>query len=853
MYRKILIIISLLFFPGLVFSATMPANVPLGSINSGLMGPSRIAVNTAGWIYVTDPLKHRVDIYANNGQLIYVIKDIKDPLGIVCDGSGKVMIGDRHDADVKVYDRTGVYRYSIGGAELGVPIDLDTGPDGTLYVVDSKNSVVHTYDSATGKHTGSFGSGYLVKPVSIAVDTSASEIYIAQRGTINVFDMNGNYLRGINGGGGWFSSGNNPAPQGMFVDAGRLYVAESYYGAIAVYDNTGTFLGYIGDFGKGAGELRVPLDVTIDANSRMLVADYNNSRIEMYGLDNKYTQCNISPSVINLSVYENGNPVTENITISSTPAMNFTVTSDVPWLTVSPGSGVTDSTVLMTLNPSTMTEGNYTGRIKVTSGSGTESMAVVNVNVLKDYSMTVSPLTLNLTYQKGSDTEPSGIININTGGGNFSWSAASSEGWIKLDRTSGDTADGSYITVTADIEARETGTYNGTVTIDAGPGVTGSPAIVDVNLKIVKAGGIAVQTNLTAASYTIGGPATYTGTGMSRRFEDVPQGRYRIVFDHVKNYKTPSARIFYVRSGREVVVEGIYDNKASINSVAAVSGGNTADMASIVDIASNTASQFGITANNGAEIATGDYDGDGVDEIAVSDMDHTIKIYKADGTVTGQVVFEGAIRSISSADINGDGVDDIVVGMDSHKRRIIEYIYLVNGAPVRSKRVLKAGGSGDFSIACGDFNGDGRPDIAVADINSIKLYNMAGKKARKITTIPTGGVIVPQLAAGDLDDDGRYEIIVSDENAAGDNIVSILNADGSAYLPSIVNPFGDLGYTGISSVSAGDTDGDGRDEIILGAPQGDEIRIYETDGSFTGTTLNGKVGNSGVRVSGGVF
>ena len=281
--------------------------------------------------------------------------------------------------------------------------------------------------------------------------------------------------------------------------------------------------------------------------------------------------------------------------------------------------------------------------------------------------------------------------------------------------------------------------------------------------------------------------------------------------------------------------------------MAAVSAGSTADSVKLFDISGNPGNPFVIPVGN-AEIVSGDFDGDGTDEIAVLSNGHSLKIYEADGTEVASMEFGGTVKDITSADMNGDGFDDVVVIVGSSRRTVVGHVYLDSGMLREGRNALKIKGNGDRSIAAGDFNGDGITDIAVADNGTIEVYDLSGKKARKILSTAHQSAVVPDIAAGDLDDNGIYEIIESGKDASDAGYIRILNVDGSDYLEQI----GSTGFTGVSNVSAGDEDGDGMDEIIAGAPSGDEVRVYKADGTVT-KTINAGTGPDGVKAVFGGF
>jgi len=193
-------------------------------------------------------------------------------------------------------------------------------------------------------------------------------------------------------------------------------------------------------------------------------------------------------------------------------------------------------------------------------------------------------------------------------------------------------------------------------------------------------------------------------------------------------------------------------------------------------------------------------------------------------------------NAIVAADFNGDGIQDLAVS-DSNSGKLVLAILLGNGdgtfrAPTASPTV---GGYPD-SIAVGDFNSDGIPDLAVASVDqsivTILLGNGDGTFSANVPNLNT--VTTPQsVAVGDFNGDGIVDLAVVNSSSV---LIFLGNGDGT-FSQTATSP---TTGTGPINVAVGDFNSDGNADLAITNSVSDNVTIFlgKGDGTFQATAVS---------------
>ena len=234
-------------------------------------------------------------------------------------------------------------------------------------------------------------------------------------------------------------------------------------------------------------------------------------------------------------------------------------------------------------------------------------------------------------------------------------------------------------------------------------------------------------------------------------------------------------------------------------------------------------------------VSIADIDGDGKPDLAVANqLTSGVSVLHNTSTV-GSISFAAQVTfgvgyeptSIAFGDIDGDGKPDMVVSnFDSNSVSILRNTSTV-GAIAFAGQVAYHVGLSPRTVVIGDIDGDGKPDVAVANSGNDNVSVL-----RNTSTIGTISMAAPlnfavqgspfALTIGDINGDGKPDLVVvnSDSNSVS-ALANVSTAGTIAFAPMLnfatgLNPHG---------VSIADIDGDGRPDLSVASDGSNTLSV----------------------------
>src|SRR5205807_1628421 len=189
--------------------------------------------------------------------------------------------------------------------------------------------------------------------------------------------------------------------------------------------------------------------------------------------------------------------------------------------------------------------------------------------------------------------------------------------------------------------------------------------------------------------------------------------------------------------------------------------------------------------------------------------------------------------SVAVADFNSDGKPDVVTANQGPSNISVLLGNGAGGFGGPNTISLGADASGQYSLALGDFNRDGRPDVVTANFKSNNITVLLGNGAGGFGTIKTislgAGVDGPvSVAVSDFNGDGKPDVMTANFNS--NNITVLLgNGAGGFGTPNTIT----LGADGKNpySLAVGDFNGGGKPDVVTVNYSSDNVTVLLGNGA----------------------
>ncbi|XP_067932146.1 E3 ubiquitin-protein ligase TRIM71-like [Watersipora subatra] len=271
-----------------------------GERDGQLCRPWGVCCDPLGHIIVADRSNNRVQVFNPDGS--YRLKfgetgsglgQFNKPAGVAVNSTNQIVVADKDNHRIQVFSFDGRFVHSFGergslNGQLHYPWDVACNEEDCILVSDTRNHRIQLFSSA-GQYLSKFN---FHSPAHQRMQLPQPRgVCFTQSGDILVTDFNKHRLMFLrynlqsvqmfgNEGQG---NGQFFRPQGVAVDLeGNILVSEGRNNRVQIFRPDGTFLAKFGSVGTGNSEFDKPSGICVTPDGYIVVVDFGNNRIMFF-------------------------------------------------------------------------------------------------------------------------------------------------------------------------------------------------------------------------------------------------------------------------------------------------------------------------------------------------------------------------------------------------------------------------------------------------------------------------------------------------------------------------------------------------------------------------------------------